>query len=243
MATTNGVDEIAQMRGLLEGQAAQIAELMNEIRSRAASTGGLIDTKLLTKPNTFAGEGDGKDSWMNWSFKMKAYFAAMNPRMSVLLEAASAQGDEILHDTMGEQDIQYSTSLYYVLSLLTDGEALDIVRNSPTNNGLEVWRRMVMRWEPKVPSRFRGMLQGVLFPRWDSSGDTMQLITAWEKSVQDYEVQSQDKVSDAIKMGVLLHHLPDTSLREHLLLNSRCQRRFAASPQPRRLGADHRRWT
>ena len=39
--------------------------------------------------------------------------------------------------------------------------------------------------------------------------------------MQDFEQQSGDKISDAIKLGVVLHHLPDTSLREHLHLNSR----------------------
>ena len=93
---------------------------------------------------------------------------------------------------------------------------------------MEVWRRMVSRWEPNVPSRFRGMLQAILFPKWDIPGsDVTQLLTAWEKQVQDYEQQSGDKVSDAIKLGVVLHHLPDTSLREQLLLNSRVYDTFA----------------
>ena len=51
-------------------------------------------------------------------------------------------------------------------SLLTDGKALDIQQHRPLNNGMGVWRRMVTRWEPQVPSSFRGMLQAILFPRW-----------------------------------------------------------------------------
>ena len=89
---------------------------------------------------------------------------------------------------------------------------------------MEVWRRMVTR-EPKVPSTFRGMLQAILFPKWDIPGaDVTQLITAWEKQMQDHEQQSGDIISDSIKLGVVLHHLPDASLREHLLLNSRMRR-------------------
>ena len=48
-----------------------------------------------------------------------------------------------------------------------------------------------------------------------------QLLTACEKQVQDYEQQSCDNISDAIKLGVVLDHLPDASVREHLLMNSR----------------------
>ena len=87
---------------------------------------------------------------------------------------------------------------------------------------MEVCRRMVTRWKPKVPSRFRGMLQAILFPKWDIPGsDVTQLLAAWEKQVPDNEQQSGDNISDAIKLGVVLHHLPDASLQEHLLLNSR----------------------
>ena len=39
--------------------------------------------------------------------------------------------------------------------------------------------------------------------------------------MQDYEQQSGDNISDAIKLGVVPYNLPDASSREHLLLNSR----------------------
>ena len=60
-----------------------------------------------------------------------------------------------------------------------------------------------------------------------SGSDVTQLLTAWEKQVQDYEQQSGDKISDAITLGVVLHHLPDASLRGHLLLNSRVYDTYA----------------
>ena len=78
-----------------------------------------------------------------------------------------------------------------------------------------------------MPSRFREVLQAVLFPKRNILGaDVTQLLTAWEKQVQDCEQQSGDKISDAIKLGVVLHHLPDASLREHLLLNSRAYDKY-----------------
>ena len=47
-----------------------------------------------------------------------------------------------------------------------------------------------------------------------------QLLTAWDKQVLDYEQQSGDTMADAINSRAVLRHLPDASLREHLLLNS-----------------------
>ena len=53
------------------------------------------------------------------------------------------------------------------------------------------------------------------------------VVNGLEKQVQDYEQQSGDKISDAIELGVVLHHLPDASLRAHLLLNSRAYDTYA----------------
>ena len=220
MATTTA-DEVQQLRDLVALQTAQIDAIAQQLTSQRAATAqtearsslSLVDTKLLTKPNVYSGEQDGKERWTTWSFKMRAYCAAMAPRLGELMGSARRQELEIRQDAMNPADAAHSTNLCYILSLLTEGEALDIVQNSPVSNGMEVWRRMVTRWEPIVPSRFRGMLQAILFPIWDIPGaDVTQLLTAWEKQVQDYEQQSVDKISDAIKLGVVLHHLPDASL-------------------------------
>ena len=227
MATPEEIQQLRELAALQAAQLEAVAQESNAQRTATAQTevragSSLVDTKLLTKPNVYSGEHDGKERWTTWSFKMKAYCAAMAPRLGEMMGTASTQDVEIRQDAMTPSDAAHSTNLYYILSLLTDAEALDIVQNSPVSNGLEVWRRMVARWGPKVPSRFRGMLQAILFPKWDIPGsDVTQLLTAWEKQVQDCEQQRGDKISDAIKLGVVLHHLPDTSLREHLLLNSR----------------------
>ena len=81
----------------------------------------------------------------------------MAARVSELMGSASQQEVEIRQDAMTPSDAAHSMSLFYMLSLLTDGEALDIVQNSLVSCGMEVWRRMVTCWEPKVPSRFRKM--------------------------------------------------------------------------------------
>ena len=50
------------------------------------------------------------------------------------------------------------------------------------------------------------------------AADVTQLIIAREKQVQDYDQHSGDVISDAVKLGVVLHRLPDPCVREHLLL-------------------------
>ena len=106
------------------------------------ATLSLVDTKLLTKPNVYSGEHDGNDRWTTWSSKMRAYCAAMAPRLGELMGSASQQEIEIRQDAMTLIDAAHSTNLHYILSLLTDGEALDIAQNSPvrTKSSLQVAR-------------------------------------------------------------------------------------------------------
>ena len=123
--------------------------------------------------------------------------------------SACQQALEFRQNVMTPNDAAHSANLYYILSLLTDGEALDIAQNSPVSNGMEVRRRMVTHWDPKLPSRFRGMLQAIWFPmgqswrRRDTVGYSIGKATAGLRTAA------------AIKLGVVLHHLPDAPLRDN----------------------------
>ena len=86
---------------------------------------------------------------------MQACCAAVARRLGELMGSASQQEPDIRQDGRNPNDAAHSTNLYYILSVLTDGEARDIMQTIPRNNGMEVCRRIVMRWEPKVPTRFR----------------------------------------------------------------------------------------
>ena len=152
-------EEIQQLNDLVALQAAQLDAVAQELTAQRTATAqtevraglSLVDTKLLTKPNVYSGEHEVKERWTTWSCKVRAYCAAMAPRLGELMVTASTQDVEIRQDALTPTDAADSTNLYNILSLLTDAEALDIVQNSPVSNGLDVWRRMVTRWEPKVP--------------------------------------------------------------------------------------------
>ena len=126
-------------------QTAQLEEVTQELTAQRAAKAqtevrsgmSLVDMKLLTKPTVYPSKHDGTERWTTWSFKMRAYCAAMAPRLGELVGSASQQEIEIRQDAMTSSDAVHSTNLYYILSLLTDGEALDIVQNSPVSNGSE----------------------------------------------------------------------------------------------------------
>ena len=61
----------------------------------------VVNTELVTKQNAFSGKQDRKERWRTWSFKMRAYCAA------------------------------HVSQLYYTLSVLMDGKALDTGKTCP----------------------------------------------------------------------------------------------------------------
>ena len=147
--------EVAELRNALQAQAQQIQALLQAQQQAPPpqpppiQASSLVDTRLLTKPGQFSGDLEGKERWSTWSFKIRAYCAALHPRLAALMESAASMNLAVDHGTMAPEDVQHSTTMYYLMSLLTEGEALDIVRNAPVHNGLEVWRCMVGRWGRK----------------------------------------------------------------------------------------------
>ena len=71
--------------------------------------------------------------------------------------------------------------------------------------------------EPKVKSRFAGMLLDILSSKFD---DPLRDIESLKRKVREYASQSDNEVPDFILCGLLLHGLTDVSLREHLVLQS-----------------------
>ena len=197
----------------------------------------LVDTKLLTKPNVHSGEHDDKERWSTLSFKMRAYCAAMAQRLRAdgISEPARI-GDQARRDDSERRTTQHELVLHPESvdrwrgaghcakqsreqrngSVTSDGDALGI------KSSLQGSRNAASILVTKIGY---------------SCSAVTQLLTAWEKQAQDYQQQSGDDISDASKLGVVLRHLPDASLREHLLFNSRAYDTYIM------MAAEYEQWT
>ena len=118
--------------------------------------------------------------------------------------------------TEGERRL--SIHLFYELALTCRGKALQVVRRVPEGFCFDAWKQLCTEFEPRLPSRFQGMLQAPVAPtRVD---DPVQTIYQWESRVKVYEEQSGDKVSENIKLAVLPKFLCDGELARQLNLQS-----------------------
>ena len=174
-----------------------------------------IDTRLLGRPEMF-------DSitvrWKDWPIVFRAYMGAAVPLLKDLMKDAEASDAPKLNVSLSNDDeMAASQQLYFVLIMQTKGEPLDIVVNAGNGEGLEAWRLLCLRYEPRVHSRQAGMLLEIL--SWDFSGDTMLRIEAMERRITEYE-KGGDVLSDAIRIGIVMKNLPDGNVKQHLIMNS-----------------------
>ena len=186
----------------------------------------LVDTKAIGKHPTFSGDFDvtGQPEgmpWSQWSSVLWSYLGAFDPTATRLLRQMESNVEDLVivdNTSMTEAERRLSMQLFYVLALTCRGKALQVVRRVPEEFGFEAWKQLCREFEPRLPSRFQGMLQAILLPtRMDDPGQTMY---QWKSRVLVYEEQSGDKVSENIRLAVLQKYLCDGELARRLNLQS-----------------------
>ena len=110
----------------------------------------LIDTRMLTKPKPFSGKDE---DWASWAVVTRAYCGALDPRLLQEMNAVETLGTLQDNAQMTEDQQRRSCTLYYLLAMLADGRSQSMVTTCPVGLGLELWRRMVHAYEPKIGSR------------------------------------------------------------------------------------------
>lgn len=181
----------------------------------------LVDTRVLGKPDSFDG---AQEKWRDWSTILKAYCTVASPLLGDVLEACEFSETPFLNIGQSDGEREASRQLYYILLMLCRGAALDLVTNAGVGEGAEAWRRLYRRFEPRIRSRYASDLVEIL--GWDFGGDVLTKLESFERAVSLYERGSQEAVSDALKVGILLRQIPDGALRQHMILNSERLRRW-----------------
>jgi hypothetical protein len=123
-------------------------------------SGLLVDTRSIGKPKIFDGSAD---SWRDWSFQFQAWVTLLDGRFATALPAAADRADELKPET-GDEQRKLSSNLYFILVMLCAGSALAEIRSVPVGQGLEAWRRLSRRFEPRTRNHILTMLTSVLSP-------------------------------------------------------------------------------
>ena len=126
------------------------------------------------------------------SFIFPIYLGAFDPAATGLLQQVETKVEDPLvvdNTTTTEAERRLSVQLFYVRALTCRGKSLQVVRRVPEGFGFQVWKQLCREFEPRLPSRFQGMVQALLSPT--RTNDPVQ----WESRVRVCEEQSGDNVS------------------------------------------------
>jgi len=175
-----------------------------------------IDTRNIGKPESFSGEDS---RWRDWAVVFRSYSCLVNPRLEPLMKDAERRLDPALKSLLAtDEDKGACQDLYHLLLHLTRSQALDRVVNASPGEGLEAWRSLVQRYDPRLRSRAAGQLLELL--KWDFTGDVLVKLEAFERGVTEYQIASGEVLSDGLRIGIVLNLVKDVELAAHLLFNS-----------------------
>ena len=174
-----------------------------------------VDTQLLGKPGD---SSNAQDAWRDWSTVFKGYVGAAVPHLQKLMDDVAKATEPTPNVTILEDDDRAaSTQLCWMTLMICKGAALNTVSMAGDSEGLEAWRQLTEKYEPKMRTRFAGQLMSIL--SFSFQGDTTERITAWEREIATYERDSGKTVEDEINIGTVLLRLPESLLKTHLLMH------------------------
>ena len=193
---------------------------MKDRDSRDNVTGGLNERRFRD-----LGTFDGRDEdWKEWALKFRAIVKELDPNVYEALKWAEEQTDEIdeedIETSCGENEgdgARYSTAVYNRLIHHLKGPPLMIHQSIGKENGLETWRVLAKRYNPMTPMRGLQLMLKTMLPGKIKKGEDVQAkINQWEGHVNALQRDYKETVSDMMKIGILVHMMPE-DLQDHVL--------------------------
>ena len=110
--------------------------------------------------------------------------------------------------------------LFYLLIMLVEGRALSIAENCPHGHGLELWRKLVLAYEPKAATRAAGLLVKILTVDFDMS-DFLSRLEKWEYVIKQYDhmVDDPEALQDRVKIATVISRMGKGVVQDHFLVN------------------------
>jgi hypothetical protein len=158
-----------------------------------------------------------KDGFQDWKFRLEMAVKGSSGRLAAVLSWAESQEVSIDPETSVQaEDHELNDNLYYILAQLAEGEALDVVKNVPGQNGGEAWRKLCRHFSAKTRGKRLHMIRKSVNPaKVNKLSDVMAAIETWEMCLRRLKVDFNEELSNGLKTGILLDMLPSV-VAEHL---------------------------
>jgi len=202
----------------------EMAQAFAEAEERGAGAGrdgGWGEKSALVSkwaPDNFSGENE---AWKDWSVKFVSYLGgSLKGQVGKWVQHVDEnRGAQATITVLGEASRAASSMLHGALIATCQGKALVLVQRAGQGEGLEAWRSLLLKYEPRSKQSKVVKLCEVLGYNFNSD-NLLDSLEAFEAKIVEYEKEAEKTVDDDIKIGVVIRGIAKGSLREHMLLHS-----------------------
>ena len=139
-------------------------------------------------PDQFSGE---IVDWKDWSYKFASYVGQnYKGEMGKWMKHVEEHREtSLLISVVGEDCRQYATYLHGSLVATCQGKALIIVQQVGQNEGLEAWRKLLQKYEPRTKQSSVLKLCEILSFNF-KGGNLLDCLESFDNKIEKYEKQS-----------------------------------------------------
>eukprot|EP00971_Amphidinium_carterae_P040071 786750-Amphidinium_carterae.1 len=183
--------------------------LSPQLRAALAARGlEILPLKDIRWVETFSGnDGD----FETWSFVFESLITELG--WGDMWEETLARDGSLLLSSFSETARCVSENLYLILSQRVRGKAQVIVKMTEHGNGFEALKRLYKEYRPSAAVSKHNLLQAVIQPSWwqdagHSRRPFMDVLLDWEDLMAQYERDTGERISSAIKCATVLGYAP-----------------------------------
>ena len=187
-----------------------------------------IDQKAIGGPPTW--DSSKEDGFLEWKLKLEAWLVNQEERAMKWLKAARDLDEKFETDDL---DLKYASSdqtelndikrfnamLYNIMVTKLSGEAFKIVTSVRDGCGIEAWRLITKRYEPRTPATKRALLKTIFNMKAAKKVEEIEKnVLKLEEIYNRYEAMAKGGLPEDIKTVIMIE-LCTPDLKEHLEFN------------------------
>ena len=168
--------------------------------------------KIFRDSGKFSGE---EVAWAEWALKFRITVKECDAGLFKALEMAGdseveVDMNEVANSNIMERSMEKSAMLYNRLVHLLSGPALTLHQSVVGENGLEVWRLLKKRYDPKTKLRnLQLWLKIMKTAKVKKSQDFLAQVNRWEGWVNMLKRDYGQEVAETARVGLLILMAPD----------------------------------
>ena len=187
-----------------------------------------IDHKAIGGPPTW--DSSKEDGFLEWKLKLEAWLVNQDERAMKWLKAARDLDEkfetddlDLKYGSLDQSELndikRFNAMLYNIMVTKLSGEAFKIVTSVRDGCGIEAWRLITKRYEPRTPATKRAMLKSIFNMKAAKKVEEIEKnVLKLEEIYNRYEAMAKGGLPEDIKTVIMIE-LCTPELKEHLEFN------------------------